>query len=187
MTGNSISSPRFTEYRWIALSAMESTLAETITGNILWCTWDQIISCFFLFAGIGVIHIFFGGQFIAISDANDGFPFSPKNVRNLEVIFYLTFAIVVVKAVPMAGIFLVFTLLIAPAAIATTFTQSWKKRLIWSWIIGVVGTVFGMLISYNANISNGPAIVCLLGISVFVFAYAQVLFTKSKRLKKVTS
>ena len=99
----------------------------------------------------------------------------------------MTFAIVVVKAVPMAGIFLVFTLLIAPAAIATTFTQSWKKRLIWSWIIGVVGTVFGMLISYNANISNGPAIVCLLGISVFVFAYAKVLFTKSKRLDKVTS
>ena len=84
----------------------------------------------------------------------------------------------IVKAVPIGGIFLVFTLLIAPTAAATLFTQSWKKRFIWSWIIGIVGSVLGMYLSYTFNISNAPAIVTLLGVTVFLLAFGRIAFKK---------
>ena len=84
----------------------------------------------------------------------------------------------IVKAVPVGGIFLVFTLLIAPTAAAMLFTQSWKKRLIWSWIIGILGSVLGIYLSYSLNISNAPAIVTLLGITVFLLAFGKLAAKK---------
>ena len=126
-------------------------ITKTITGNILWVTWDQILSCFLLFVIIGIVHIFLGKIFIKISDSKDGFPFSNTKVRVMEVIFYITFGIVIVKAVPIAGIFLVFILLIAPTSIATIFTKQWKWRFIWSWIIGIIGSLIGIFISYKTG------------------------------------
>ncbi|MBN1820057.1 MAG: metal ABC transporter permease [Prolixibacteraceae bacterium] len=154
-------------------------ITKTITGNILWVTWKQVIYCALLFALIGIIHIYFRKQFKGISDSNrnGSLPFSIQKTRMFELVFYITFGIVIVKAVPIAGIFLVFILLVAPTAAITLFTSNWKKRFIGSWVIGVVGSVLGIYISYVFNISNGPAIVCLLGISVFILAFVK-LFRK---------
>lgn len=169
------------------ISGGSNYITKTITGNILWCTWKNILSCFLIFLVIGIIHIFLGKNFIKISEANDTLPFSIKKVRVMEIIFYITFAIVVVKAVHIGGIFLVFTLLIAPTSIATIFTQKWKYRFLWSWIIGIVGSIAGMIFSYNLDISNGPMIVCFLGISVFILAFGKIIFGKSNGLKKITN
>ncbi|MFC1513527.1 metal ABC transporter permease [candidate division KSB1 bacterium] len=156
-------------------------ITKTITGNILWVTWDKVFVCFLIFAGISVIHIIFGRFFIKISDSKENLPFSLSKVRIYELLFYITFAVVVVRAVPIGGIFLVFSLLIAPTFIATLFTQKWKYRFIWSWIIGVIGSVAGIYISYEMDISNGPAIVCLLGIIVFVLAFGKIIVLKLKK------
>jgi ABC-type Mn2+/Zn2+ transport system permease subunit len=131
-----------------------------------------------MFLIIGVIHLIFWKHFIKISDTKNGLPYSLWRTRLYELLFYITFCVVIVKAVPVGGIFLVFTLLIAPTAAATLFTQSWKKRFIWSWIIGILGSVIGMYISYTLNISNAPAIVTLLGITVFILAFGKLLQRK---------
>ncbi|MFC1555970.1 metal ABC transporter permease [candidate division KSB1 bacterium] len=156
------------------ISGGSNYITKTITGNILWVTWDQIISTSILFAAIAVIHFFLRKQFIAISESRENLPYSISKVRIYELIFYITFAFVVVRAVPIAGIFLVFVLLIAPTAIATLFTGNWKLRFIWSWIIGILGSIAGIYVSYSMNISNGPAIVCLLGVSVFIFTFVKI-------------
>lgn len=131
-----------------------------------------------MFAVVGIIHLAFWKTFIVISDNKENLPFSLWRTRAYELIFYITFSLVIVKAVPIGGIFLVFTLLIAPTAAATLFTQSWKKRFIWSWIIGIVGSVLGMYLSYTFNISNAPAIVTLLGVTVFLLAFGRIAFKK---------
>lgn len=162
-------------------------ISKTITGNILWVTWGQVLSCFIIFVIIGIIHICLGKYFLNISKSPKELPYSINKVRAFELIFYITFAIIIVKAVPVAGIFMVFILLIAPTAAVTLFTQNWKARFIWSWIIGVIGSLLGIYLSYEFNISNGPAIVCLLGIFVFIFAFAKLLSKNNKAISKVTS
>ena len=149
-------------------------ITKTITGNILWVTWDKILSCLILFSLIGVIHLLFGKYFTTISDSVKDYPFTPGKTRLYELMFYITFGIVIVKAVPIGGIFLVFTLLIAPTAAATLFTRNWRARFIWSWIIGILGSFAGIYLSYNLDISNGPAIVCLLGLAVFILAFIKL-------------
>jgi zinc/manganese transport system permease protein len=160
-------------------------ISKTITGNLLWVTWDKVLECFIMFLLVGVIHMIFRKHFILISGTKNGLPYNIWKIRAYELIFYITFSIVIVKAVPVGGIFLVFILLIAPTAAATLFTQDWKKRFIWSWIIGILGSVLGIYFSYTLNISNAPAIVTLLGITVFVLAFAKLSVQKfSKIIKK---
>ncbi|MBE0679425.1 MAG: metal ABC transporter permease [Bacteroidales bacterium] len=149
-------------------------ITKTITGNLLWVTWDKVLSCFITFVVIGLIHLVFRKQFILISDTKNGVPYGIWKTRGYELLFYITFSVVIVKSVPIGGIFLVFTLLIAPTAAATLFTSSWKKRFLWSWIIGIIGSVLGMYLSYTLNISNAPAIVTLLGITVFLLAFGKL-------------
>ncbi len=158
-------------------------ITKTITGNVLWVTWKNVLSCFILFAIIAIIHLFFQKAFIRISGSNDGLPYSPGKTRLFELLFYITFGIVIVKAVPVGGVFLVFTLLIAPTATATLFTQKWRARFIWSWIIGVLGSFSGIYLSYSMNISNGPAIVCLLGLIAFLLAFLKLSAKKFRFLK----
>jgi len=158
-------------------------ITKTITGNVLWVTWKNVLSCFILFAIIAIIHLFFQKSFIRISGSNDGLPYSPGKTRLFELLFYVTFGIVIVKAVPVGGVFLIFTLLIAPTATATLFTQKWRARFIWSWIIGVLGSFSGIYISYSMKISNGPAIVCLLGLIAFLLAFLKLLSKKFRSLK----
>lgn len=138
-------------------------ISKTITGNILWTTWKDVLISFLVFSAIGIVHFFFQKPFRAISkDPNHGD--SLKQTRLYDMLFYMTFGIVIVKAIPVGGVFLIFILLITPAASITLFTQNWKKRLIGSWLIGITGSVLGIYLSYSLNISNGPAIVCLLGV-----------------------
>jgi ABC-type Mn2+/Zn2+ transport system permease subunit len=77
--------------------------------------------------------------------------------------------------VQIGGIFLVFTLLIAPAVAAAMFVKSWEGRLWWSWIIGLTATLIGIVFSYWLNVSNGPAIVNILGLLVFAMAFFKLL------------
>jgi len=159
-------------------------ITKTITGNLLWVTWSKVFNCLILFMVVGIIHIFFWKHFINISNAKNGLAYSLWKTRMYELIFYITFSIIIVKAVPAGGIFLVFTLLIAPTAAATLFTNDWKKRFIWSWIIGITGSVLGMYVSYSLNISNAPAIVTLLGITVFILAFGKLAVNKLSTLTK---
>lgn len=159
-------------------------ISKTITGNILWVTWDKIFSCFIMFLVIGIIHLVFWKHFILISDTKNGLPYSLWKTRMYELIFYITFGIVIVKAVAVGGVFLVFILLIAPTSAATLFTDKWKNRFIWSWVIGIIGSFFGMYISYVLNISNGPAIVTLLGTLVFVLAFVRLITHKFQTVKR---
>lgn len=159
-------------------------ITKTITGNILWVTWKQVIYTLILVVAVGLIHIFFSKKFIRISE-NIRDKKENENNRLLELLFYVSFGFVIVKAVFIQGIFLVFILLIAPAAIVRLYTADWKKRFIWSWVIGILGSIIGIYISYEYNVSNGPAIVCLLSTFVFFAAFVKIFLKLYNRTKQV--
>lgn len=156
-------------------------ITKTITGNILWVTWKQVYTALAFVVVVGLVHIFMHRKFIHLSDTFQENNFNTKS-QLYDLLFYITFGVIIVKAVLIQGIFLVFILLIAPAAIVRLFTANWKQRFIWSWLTGTIGSVAGIFISYEYNISNGPAIVTLLGAMVFIAAFVKV-FLKIRMLK----
>lgn len=156
-------------------------ITKTISGNILWTTWGKVLSCTVIFAAIALINWLIRKPIKKITDSYDGSEIGNEAKRWHDVLFYVTFGIVIVKAVPIAGIFMVFVLLIAPASLALLITKKWIPRLILTWVFGTIGSIAGILMSYHLVISNGPAIVCLLGGLVLIASIlASVLNKKNK-------
>ncbi|HCC71850.1 MAG TPA: hypothetical protein DEQ09_11975 [Bacteroidales bacterium] len=153
-------------------------ITKTITGNVLWVTWKSVVSCLFMFVPIIILNLLLGKSIRKVTQGeiiNNSF----GKTRIYDLVFYITFGIVIVKSVPVMGIFLVFILLIGPASISRMFVNSWKSRIIWSWVIGSVGSLAGIYISYTLNISNGPAIVGIIGIATYLAAFARLYSKRS--------
>ena len=161
-------------------------ITKTITGNVLWVTWKSILGCLLIFVPILVINLLFGKTLRRVTNG-EIVGNSMRKTRFYDLIFYITFGIVIVKSVPVMGIFLVFMLLIGPASISRIFVRSWRSRIIWSWIIGSIGSLAGIYISYSMNISNGPAIVSLIGIVTYIAAFAKLYIMKRGDEKIITT
>ncbi|MGM0665880.1 MAG: metal ABC transporter permease [Bacteroidota bacterium] len=157
-------------------------ITKTITGNVLWVTWKSVFNCLLVFIPVIIINLSMEKILKKVSHGEMAGN-SLARTRMYDLIFYITFGIVIVKAVPIMGIFLVFMLLIGPASIARIFISSWKGRILWSWVIGAVGSLLGIYISYSMNISNGPAIVSLIGIAAYLFAFARLFSSRTGRKK----
>jgi zinc/manganese transport system permease protein len=155
-------------------------ITKTITGNVLWVTWKSVFNCLLLFIPVIIINLSLEKTLKKVSHG-EMVGNSLARTRMYDLVFYITFGIVIVKSVPIMGIFLVFMLLIGPASIARIFVSSWKARIIWSWIIGALGSLLGIYLSYSMNISNGPAIVSLIGIAAYLFAFARLFASRRGR------
>ncbi|MBD3386685.1 hypothetical protein GF407_17415 [candidate division KSB1 bacterium] len=145
---------------------------KTLTGSLLWVSWNDIVQMLLLFSLVICIHAFFRKQFIALSENSEQTTFSSYN-RRLDLLFYVTFGFVIVQAVKIGGIFLVFMYLIAPATLAQLYTDSWNKRFVISFVTAMIGSLAGIYISYQYNFPNGPTIVCALGALLIMSILAQ--------------
>lgn len=154
-------------------------IQETLTGRILWVTWHDVTVTFVLFFFIALIHIFLIKKFVLISEGQLE-NFSKKQIRLYDLLFYVSFGFVVVKAVEIGGIFLVFMYLIAPASIATLLSSNWRNRILIGWFVGFLASVIGIYISYDFNFPNGPTIVCVLGLFLVSAILFQKIFAESK-------
>jgi len=156
-------------------------ITKTITGNVLWVTWNSILQFTLLFVPIILVHFIFGNKIKQVTLKHNLKDVNMNVIRLYDLLFYVTFGIVIVKSVPVLGIFLVFMLLIAPASIVSIFTEKWGQRIIWTWVIGSIGSIAGIYLSYSLNISNGPAIVCLLGVASYTVAFVKLLKKHSEK------
>jgi ABC-type Mn2+/Zn2+ transport system permease subunit len=59
---------------------------------------------------------------------------------------------------------------VIPACVAILLTRGWRGRLIFGWLIGVVGSALGLVASYYLDLPTGPAVVVILG-AILVLAW----------------
>ena len=75
------------------------------------------------------------------------------------------------SSVRIAGVLLVFSLLVIPATTAMLFSKTIRMRLILGWVIGAAGSALGMALSYFGDFPTGASVVCALaGLLVFCSA-----------------
>ena len=101
-----------------------------LNGNILWVTPQQLLSTLALYAGVGLFHFLMRRQFFALT-------FEGKGGILLEFLFFVSFALVLIKSVLMAGILQVFSFLVIPALIGRLFFRETAKVLMTGWLVGV--------------------------------------------------
>ncbi len=138
-------------------------IKETLMGAILWVNWGTIVPLTVLYLVVGGLHWVLRGRFMALTGEYRTGVFS-KADRWMDFLFYLTFGLVIVFSVKVAGVLLVFSFLVVPTAISALFATSWKTRLLIGWGVGIVVTMLGLLLSWMIDIPCGPIIVILLGL-----------------------
>lgn len=145
-------------------------LEKTLVGNILFVDWQEILTIAVIYSFIGIIHYIFRSRFISMS-------ISPESIKRRQrvfwdIIFFITFGVVVTSSVRLAGVLLVFSYLIIPSVAAMLFFSSVKARLIFGWIFGGIGSLIGIWFSAAFDFPTGASIICVLAAMLVLCAAA---------------
>jgi zinc/manganese transport system permease protein len=131
-------------------------LKQILTGNILTSGSTDLALIVPLYAAIGLLHWSLRSRL------------GGAGSLAWEFIFYATFGAVVTSSVAIAGVLLVFSFLIIPAAIGVMFASSLGWQLAIGWIAGTLTSAFGLAASFVFDLPTGAAMVCAFGVSLAI-------------------
>jgi zinc/manganese transport system permease protein len=136
-------------------------LKQILTGNILTSGLNDVVVIVPLYAAVGLLHWLLRRHMTGAGSLA------------WEFVFYATFGIVVTSSVAIAGVLLVFSFLIIPAAIGVMFAESLSRQLTIGWIAGTFVSASGLAGSFVFDLPTGAAMVCAFGAAL---ALAGVLY-----------
>ena len=143
-------------------------IKQLLVGSILTVGADDVKALAGLYAAVGVVHWLARRPLLAISlapaDGADG------RVAAWDALFYASFALVVTSSVRLAGVLLVFTFLVVPAAMAALLARGVGARLAVGWAAGAVVSGAGLVASYHWDLPTGATIVAAFGAALAVTA-----------------
>ena len=97
-------------------------IKDILVGSLLWVTWPAILKMAAVYAALGVFHFVLRKRFLTISFEPETALANGWRIRWWDFWFYLSFGVVITFSVPIAGVLLVFSFLVVPAAIAFQFS-----------------------------------------------------------------
>ncbi|MFL5493882.1 MAG: metal ABC transporter permease [Gemmatimonadales bacterium] len=143
-------------------------IKDILVGSLLWVTWPTIIRLAAIYAAIGLFHWFMRRRFLTISFQPATALAKGWSIRWWDFWFYLSFGIVITFSVPIAGVLLVFSFLVVPAAIAFQFSDRQGVLAVIAWLTGALASASGLLISFHYDLPTGPIVVCMFGVLLLI-------------------
>jgi zinc transport system permease protein len=143
-------------------------LLNYLFGNILTVSLTDIFFSLLLATGITIFFVLFIKPIVYISFDEE---FSRTRKIRVDLLNYtlISFvALTIVLSIKVAGIILVISLLTIPQASANLFIKDFRKIIIYSVLIGFIGSMGGLITSYYLDIPSGAAIIFLL-VLIFIF------------------
>jgi zinc/manganese transport system permease protein len=136
-------------------------LRQILTGNIVTSGIDELVFIAPLYLAIAALHAILRRRL-------------PDGVSVAwDFVFYAGFGIVVTSSVALAGVLLVFSFLIIPAAIGVLYADTLARQLAIGWLSGVMTSAAGLVLSFTVDLPTGAAMVCAFGAAL---AIAGVLY-----------
>jgi zinc/manganese transport system permease protein len=155
-------------------------IQHTLNGSILWISWRGVLELLVAFIILGSFLWASRKPFFECTDqANLAEPYT-KNRGLWDFVFYLTLGLAIVACIQTAGIFLIFALLIIPAACAIQLNDSLGKQLWSGTLIGILVSWAGLGLSFVYDLPTGSTLVCAFGIT-FVAILGFSFFLRKRR------
>ncbi len=158
-------------------------LKHMLVGDVLLVSMPNVIHMALLYGSIGIFHLIFRKKFLAISMDPEGAENSGMNVRFWDILFYMSFGLVITKSVAIVGVLLVFSYLVVPAVIAHMWADTIRGRLLLGWAIAILASTLGIVWSFYADYPTGPAVVVTLGIFLIASSIAYYIGNAEARLR----
>ncbi len=143
-------------------------IKDILVGSLLWVTWPAILRLAGVYVAIGIFHWILRRRFLTISFDPATALANGWSIRWWDFLFYLSFGIVITFSVPIAGVLLVFSFLVVPAAIAFQFTRRQGALALIAWLAGAAASATGLLISFHYDLPTGPIVVCMFGLLLLI-------------------
>jgi hypothetical protein len=135
-----------------------------LVGDVLLVTLPEIRDMALLYGAIGLFHVIFRRKFLVISLNPADAVATRMNVGLWDILFYMSFGVVITKSVAIVGVLLVFSYLVVPAVLAQLWADTIKGRLLLGWLVAIVASTLGIAWSFYLDYPTGPAIVVMLGV-----------------------
>jgi len=137
-------------------------MKETLVGSLFTVAPHQIAVVAGLYALVGVVHVVLRKPFLEITNDPEGAKARGRKVFWWDFLFYATFGVVVTSAVQIAGVLLVFGLLVIPAVAGVMATSRTGLALAIGWGFAFLASVGGLLVSVTLDLPAAPSILVTL-------------------------
>ena len=155
-------------------------LMSYLFGSILAVDNNDILFMSVLLGFIVLILLFFYRDILAVSYDSEY-----ANLRGIKTRFFYTLililsALTIVISIKIVGLILVIALLTIPIYIAQRFCNTLFTMMLTSGFFSILFTIFGLIVSYNYDLSSGPSIILVSSLSMFLIIIFQFI---KKRVK----
>ena len=158
-------------------------IKEMLVGTILTVPWKNVIQLGIIVLVVGIIHLISRKRLFLISENPEKALEYILKLWWWDIVFYATFGIVVTSSVKVAGVLLIFSLLIIPAVTAVLSVAGTVKKVVFGWIFGIIGCALGLEVSLRGDFAAGPSIIATL-LTLLLLCAAVVPIAKKVRLFK---
>lgn len=138
-------------------------IREILVGDLLSVDWPQIAKTAAIYAGVGAFHFLFRKPIFLVSSAPAEAERQGYRIAIWDMLFYLSFGVVITSSVAIGGVLIVFSFLVIPSVIVALFTRGMGARLLAGWGVGFIGSMLGMYASYALDMPTGAAVVATFG------------------------
>lgn len=143
-------------------------LASYLFGSIITVTTEDVISLA-IFAVVLVLGALLWLRPIMLVAFDRDFARSQGvPTKFISYIMSAITALAIVLSIRTMGIILLISLLTLPVVIADIFARSYRQIIIAAPIIGILGNIFGLYLSYEFEVPPGAAIIFLLSFTLIV-------------------
>ncbi|RUM73004.1 MAG: manganese transporter [Sulfurovum sp.] len=130
--------------------------------DILFTTASDLIEPLLLYSGVAIVYFAFRHKLTGVAR---------------EMLFFGLLALTVTSSVQLAGVLVVFVLLIVPALLALSQTRF--RQLPFAWVVGSILVITAMVLSYMYDLPTGYSIVF---VSSLVGMVSVLIFGKEKEV-----
>jgi zinc/manganese transport system permease protein len=145
-------------------------IKEMLVGTILTVSLHDVLQLGVIVLAVGIIHWLARRKLFMISENPETASRQRVRLWWWDVVFYATFGIVVTSSVKVAGVLLIFSLLIIPAVTAMISVSGTIRRVVFGWAFGLVGCVLGLEASLRGDFAAGPSIIATLLVLLLICA-----------------
>ncbi len=141
-------------------------IKQLLVGAILTVSAEDVATLAGLYAAIGALLWWTRRPMLEISLDPEGAVRADRWIVLWDVVFYATFATVVTSSVRIAGVLLVFSYLVVPAAMAAMLARGVGARLGLGWALGAAVSGAGLAASWHWDLPTGATLVSAFGAAI---------------------